>query len=396
MRTMLAFALAFLLVGVSVPAQRPNATGSTRFVLDGNRIYAESGFVRSDGSIHMALLFVDTGSPSLTLRESLIQDLHLNQNAPLVFDIGGLSVEVPRGDVIGEAREPSSIGSGLKVEGVLPAGILQRYQVVIDYQARTLTLAKPRTLTPKGIAVPFRIKQETGLIAVNAVIDDIPSWITIDTGSAYTWFRQSAAKRWRAMHPDWEHGVGAVGASNMMMSGDTTETAGALLRIPDVFLGRLHLKNVGVLAAGSGRSPIAGLDFFDWYAEKNAVPVIGWIGGNVLKQFQITIDYPTRMMYWMKQDAPEAQLNQVGLTLRSEDDTYLVAAIASKNGRPTIMGVLPGDQLIQVGRLELRGASWGAIYAAMGGTAGDTRSLILERNGRRFTVAATIVAFDRP
>ena len=79
---------------------------------------------------------------------------------------------------------------------MLPAGILQRYQVVTDYQKRTLTFTQSRTVKPQGVAVPFHINQETGLIAVDALIDGRHYPITIDNGSAYTWLRQSTAKNW--------------------------------------------------------------------------------------------------------------------------------------------------------------------------------------------------------
>ena len=103
----------------------------------------------------------------------------------------------------------------------------------------------------------------TGLIAVDASIDGSRYAITIDNGSAYTWFRQSATEPWLASHPAWNRGVSAVGPSNMMMSGDTTETAGILMRVPEIDIGSVVLRNVGVLAAGPGKSPIANLGLFD-------------------------------------------------------------------------------------------------------------------------------------
>jgi hypothetical protein len=58
-------ALSSLFVCVSSFAQGSSVAGMTTFVFDGNRIYAALGFVRSDGSIHRALAFVDMGSPSM-------------------------------------------------------------------------------------------------------------------------------------------------------------------------------------------------------------------------------------------------------------------------------------------------------------------------------------------
>jgi hypothetical protein len=375
-------------------AQSSSSAGTTTFVLDGNRIYAELGFLRPDGSSHRALAFVDMGSPSMVLREALFRELQLDGRKPLVFRVGELSVEVPGREVSSESREPTSIGSDLKVEGILPAGVLQKYQVAIDYRKRTLTLAKPGTLKPQGMSVPLRINRETGLVAVDASIDGRSYPITIDNGSAYTWIRQSTAKSWLSSHPGWERGSGAVGPSNMMMSGDRTESSGTLLRVPEIALGSLILKDVGLLAAGPGRSPSPNLELFDWYSTKNAVPVIGWIGGNVLKGFRLTIDYPNQMTYWQKQNEPDSHdLDQVGLTLASDRGAFVVAAVATKNGTATVEGVLPGDRLIRVGALETGKATWGAIYDAMHGEPGETRLLVLERDGKQFTVAAKVTAF---
>jgi hypothetical protein len=223
---------------------------------------------------------------------------------------------------------------------MLPASILQRYEVVIDYRARTLTFGAPHSVHGQGVPVPFRINPKTGLIVVDASADGQRYPITIDNGSAYTWIRQNTGAAWIAAHPGWERGVGAVGPSNMMMSGDTTETAGRLLRIPELSIGqRLVLRRVGVLAAGPSGKITGDVDLFDWYSRKNPEPVIGWIGGNILKAFRLTIDYPNRVMYWLKQDALDAHdLDQIGLTLQSEGNSYIVAGIATRHGEPPSTG----------------------------------------------------------
>src|SRR5262249_34282965 len=277
----------------------------TRFVLDGNRTYAELGFVRPDGTVHRALAFVDMGSQRMAVRESLFKDLQLDRRETFTFIVGSFPVDVRSAEIERRPRGPSSIGSDLKVEAMLPASILQRYQVVIDYHERALVLAAPGALQAQGTAVPFSINPATGLIAVDASIAGTSYPIAIDNGSAYTWVSQRVATRWIAAHPDWKRGVGAVGASNMMMSGDTTETAGMLLRTPDVAIGTVSLREVGMLAAGPTRLIPGYTDFFDWYSEKSPARVIGWLGGNVLRHFRITLDYPNHTMYWLKQEGPD-------------------------------------------------------------------------------------------
>jgi hypothetical protein len=367
-------------------------SGTTSFVFDGNRMYAELVFLRPDGSTHRALAFVDMGSPAAVVRESLFRDLKIDQGQRLVFTIGGLRIQVPAANVVSEPRAPSSLGVELKVEGILPASVLKDYQVVIDYRRRMLTVAPPGTLTLRGTAVPFRMNETTGLLAIDVSVDGKSYPMTIDNGSAYTWVRQSAGRTWLATHPEWERGVGAVGASNMMMSGTSIETAGTLLRIPRIAAGRLVLSEVGAMAVGPGT--IENVDLFDWYSQKNAGPVIGWIGANVLKAYLIAIDYPNRMMYWQKQDDPDTRdLDQVGLTIESDNGAFLVAGIATKNGRPTVEGIVPGDKLLRIGALDTAGATWGSIYSALHGRPGERRTLTIERDRRRLSVPATITAF---
>ena len=382
------------LLAVMGAAPERSIAGKTKFVLDGNRIYAALGFVRPDGSLHRALAFVDMGSPRLTLRGSLLNELQLGRKGTLSFKIGDAVVQVPASDVVSDPRPPASVGADLKVEGTLPAAILQRYVVVIDYREHSFALAGPGTLEPRGIAVPFSINPATGLIVVQAFISGTPYALTIDNGSAYTWVRQTVAKEWVAAHPEWERGVGAVGPSNMMMSGDTTETEGTLVRIPEIAIGAVSLRDVGALAAGPTHLIPGYADFFDWYSEKNPVPVIGWIGGNVLKHFRLTLDYPKHTMYWQKQSDPDSHdLDQVGLTLRSDNGAFYVAAIATKNGSATVSGVLPGDELVRVGHLELSSATWGDVFRAMHGAPGQSRALVLDRHGETFKITAGVTRF---
>ena len=58
----------------------------------------------------------------------------------------------------------------IPVEVVLPGSVMKNYQVVFDYAGQSLTIARPNTFKPKGIAVPCRVNDKTGLISVEAVI----------------------------------------------------------------------------------------------------------------------------------------------------------------------------------------------------------------------------------
>jgi hypothetical protein len=382
--------LALLVLGSPCLGAQSPPSGTTALILEGNRIYAELAFVRPDGTLHKTFAFVDLGSPSMIVSEALFKELQVGEKTPLTFRIGEMPVRVDSSMVTKDAWLPFPIGDNRKVEALLPAGVMQRFQVVIDYAKRSLTLAEPGALKPEGVPVPFRVNQETGLIAVDAAIDGQSYAVTIDCGSAYTWIRKTSAQRWLTAHPEWERGIGAVGASNMRMADDGIEATGTLLRIPEIRLGELRIRQIGALAIGPSKTE---WDFIDWYSKKNQVPVIGWLGGNVLQGFRITIDYPDRTSYWLREVELPYDLEEVGLTLKSQHGAYFVSAIVTQKGKPTVEGVEVGDQLLQIGGLRTKTATWGAIFEAMHGKPGELRTLVLERDRKQITVHARVMTF---
>ncbi len=377
----------------ALPAQ---SSGTTPFVLDGNRVYAQIDLLRPDGSAHRALAYVDMGGTSLVLADSVLKELQVDSTRPLRFRVGALTVEVPAAGITSVHRPPRRLaGSDLRVAAIIPASVLQRYVVVIDYAKRTLTLAQPGAIAPQGIAVPFQLDSATGLIAVNASIDGRPYAITIDNGSAYTWVRKSAANDWVRAHPAWARGTGAVGASNMMMFGDSTEITGTLMRIPQIALGSLTLHNVGVLAAerrtlAHRRPRILRLVLAEERGARARMDRRECAEGiPAHDRLPESHDHTG-----LRQSDPDAtDQDQIGLTLRAEGGSYFVAGIATKNGAPTVSGVEIGDRLIKIGDLEATGASFGEIYSAMHGKPGETRVLVLERDGAQVTVAAKVTGF---
>lgn len=384
--------LPFVLASKSVPVAADKSAASyglAPLLFDGNRVYAKLSVVLPNGSLHSTLAFVDMGSPSLALSPTLARELKIASRKTVVLRAGAISIPIASPDV--DPDLPYPMGNGHAVELVLPASALKPDMVVLDYAARRLTFAPPGELAAKGTPVPFRLNEATGLIAVDATVNGVRYAITIDSGAAYTWIRKSVAEEWLQQHRDWERGRGAVGASNMRMENDGVEADGTILRIPKITLGSLRLTQVGALAIGAPRS---GPHIIDWYSKKNAGPVIGWLGGNVLRRYRITLDFAHHMSYWLSQAPADADdLDQVGITLAFRDGGYFIAGIASKHGKLMVDGVQVGDKLLRVDGLALTGATWGQIFAALHGHPGEMRILRLERDRRPFTLRAQITAF---
>jgi hypothetical protein len=392
-----------LIVGFLAPSSEvPGSELPAPFVFDDNRVFAQLDFVRPNGTVRKAFAFVDLGTPAMVLDSKLRDELQVSQSSPLLFRVGDFEINV----------DPSAIDTdtglgftgrdgkrNLPVEAVLSGSVLKNFQVVFDYEKRTLTVARPNTLHNNGVAVPCRVNDKTGLVSVTV---EIAYAVAVDTGSAYSWLKNSVTEQWVKDHPDWNRGTGAVGESNMQTRSDGAEAKATILRIPEIRLGSLVLEQIGALGISAeappippapGESQVHG-DFFDWYSKKAAEPVIGWIGGNVLKGFRVTIDYPRRMTYWEREtELDPHDLNQVGVTLEKRDTGYFIAGIAEKDGKPTGNSVRVGDKLIQVNDLQVSSATRGAIFAALHGEPGSVRSLVLERNGQQLTVPAKVTAF---
>jgi hypothetical protein len=405
LRGVFALVLAPLVLGGRGAAQP--GVGTVPFIFDDNRVFAEVAFVRPDGTFRHALAFVDLGTPAPEITTALYHELQVNRGRPLRLRIGQLEIPIASSTVnvsAGEGRTGPNGRATMAVEAVLPGSVVKDYQVIFNFGARTLTLGRPGTFTPDGIAVPCRVNERTGLVSMNAVVAGRTYAVAVDPGSAYSWIRADVAREWTAAHPTWNRGTGAVGEANMQTRPGGAEARATILRVPEIDAGALRLRRIGMLGVAAEAPPFPPVPggarvsgtFFDWYSEKAPERVIGWLGGNVLKGFQVTIDFPHERIYWKPQaDLNPHDLDQVGLTLARRDGRagYFVAGIATKDGVPTVHGVHVGDRLVQIGNLVVSGATRGALFNALHGSPGEVRTLVIDRNGRRVTVRTRITAF---
>jgi hypothetical protein len=396
--------LVILLANPALGAEGASA-GTVPFIFDDNRMFAEVAFVRPDGTLRKALAFVDLGTPVPVIGEGLRLELGVDRNEPLVLRIGRLDIRLDS-SVVATDTEPSFTGRNGKatvpVEAILPGSVMKNYQVIFDYGKRTLTLARPGTLVPEGTAVPCRVNEKTGLISVAAEIAGHTYEMSVDSGSAYSWVRDTVARQWVIAHPAWKRGAGAVGEANMQTRPGGAEAGATILRISEIRLGSLRLSQIGALGISPEAPPFPPApgepgvqgDLFDWYSRKSPGPVIGWLGGNVLKGFRVTIDFPRHMTYWQRQrDLDPHDLDQVGVTLERRDTGYFIAGVAEKDGNATVQGVRAGDRLVQVDAFRLDGATRGAVFSALHGRPDSVHVLVVERDGKPVTVAAKVTAF---
>ncbi len=394
-RTWIGFTVLALVSLAAAAGRTEPASATVPFALDHNRMTIEVEFPHAAGGVRKARAWVDTGGTDLLVSESLARDLGIevpafkaaDQSAaspsrPPVMRVGGVALDTEGMTVAVRAGRVAL--PGIQAECTIAPRCLRRLHVVFDYPARRLTLARPGTLKPSGTPVPCRVNPETGLFLVEAVVDGRRLALGVDNGSAGTWVSDALTAAWLVRHADWPYATGAAGSTNFF--GFPFETRGTLMTLPAVAIGAATpVREVAVLGLPQG--------LFDWYSKKSAGAVVGFLGADVVARYRLEVDFPGQMTWWRPGSAPARRdLDIVGLTIRPEPDgSFAVAGVVSRNGRPMVDGVEPNDTLLRVDGLDVTNVPMGTVIDALRGTPGGTRTLLLERAGRRLTVQATVV-----
>jgi hypothetical protein len=281
--------------------------------------------------------------------------------------------------------EPKWLFDTMRIDANLPATVLKRYQVVFDYPGNELTIAEPGSLAPRGARASAAIEPKTGIVQIDAVIDGENLSFALDNGASYSFISNGVFSRLRGKHPEWPVHSGALGCANIW-GWWPREDSWPLIRAPRIQWGPADLIDVGLV----GVPKLA-----EWYSQKTARPVDGFLGANAFKAFRVEIDYADNAVYFEKgEKADPYDMDLVGIALRMEDDGgYRIIGVAKTDGKSDVEGVEPGDRLLQVEKIKTAGATMGAVVDALRGRPGDTRSLILERDGIRFSVKATVKRF---
>jgi predicted aspartyl protease len=360
-----------------------------------NRPFIDLEFKKPDGSPRTARFWVDTGGGGFIICEPLARDLDLKfgpegseggrrfaATTPPKVTLGGmpLDLEGARASIaIGE----KTIDAGVSAEGLMPGHVLKRYHVVFDYPGKQFTLAIPGSLKPRGTRLDSPVQRQNGFPRIEAQIDGQNYGFLLDTGASFTMISQQVLNQWSGKHADWKRTLGAVGAANMGIGG--MEAGATLMRIPDVKLAGFQLPIITAVSRPPGT-------FEKWMSQMMTGPIIGAIGGNVLKSFRVEIDYANGVTYLEKRGEPDNALDLVALTLRAQrDGTYVVSGVSKENSPEVIQSIKEGDKLIRVDKLEVLGAPLADVVNSLRGAPKQVRVLVLEREGRQFTVKAPAV-----
>jgi hypothetical protein len=317
---------------------------------------------------------IDTGSTGSTVSPALVEALHLEVRktsrqgvdaAGHVIQPGGV-VHFDRMEVGGsrfndfsaDVLELPALGAmeGNDVVGLLGLNVFRDVVITIDYPAQRVELSR-RPLPPPDGKDTFPLLAPAGIPVVDLDIGGHTYSVQVDTGdNAFVELSAAAAQGHRYVSDF------VVTSVHSLVGGDEFESRQARLAL-DVQLGRYRLEQPVVeLTPGPSR-----------------------IGGELLKEFRLTIDQPSRRVRFERESAAPITSRGVtghgfGATLSPKGGTILYVL----PGTPAAQALAPGDLILEwdglstdkVMRSPLRG----------GCKLKSTAHYVVERHGERRTV----------
>jgi hypothetical protein len=370
----------------------PDATDE-RMAVEGGAPIVTLNLKRIDGRMRPARLVFDSGGGAMILDEGLANDLGLQPTGEPITDGGvrfvptvppvaqfGSTVVVLSSSKTFIHMGKSSFDTRERVEGMLPGKALEPYQVVLDYPKQRFTIAPSGCVRHRGEHVPSPFLPASGHPGITVTVDGAKYGLLLDTGSRATLAGRDLLERLSAAHPSWPHSIGASGTADMPGS-DGREF---LLRVPELVWGNFHIRNVLFVSRPDATySP----DHFE-----TPEPIMGALGGNVLKNFRIEIDYPHGQTY-LEQSADDAgsDMNSAGLVLDVDAAHNLVVqAVSTTAPALTKRRIRPGDEILEIdGKRE---SPWTIIDAsnALAGAVGERKQLVIRRGGKTLSTSVAV------
>ena len=264
------------------------------FSLTGCGLISVPGYVNGRGPFNFT---VDTGAGVSLISPGLAHELGIAATGSEYRTGAGGRVEVAIGQVqslaIGAARlglkqvrisddlDKFSAAAGEKIDGNIGYDYLGHYRLTIDYGRGILGLAQTREDledSDMGARMKFRVANSNKpLILVPVFANGAgPYQFALDTGASATVISPELARDLGISNTDVVQALGA--------GGSVTAAVGS---IESLAVGDAEIRNLGV----------AVVDFFDRLSREIGEKLDGIIGYNYLKEFRLTIDYPSQILY---------------------------------------------------------------------------------------------------
>lgn len=395
-RRVIPFVLLILTAALAAQTLKPVTVPIT---LDHNRTIIDVYLPLPDGQTKRVRAWVDNGNPEMTITQGLATKLGLvssseqapgsdkNETAvlpPASLQIGGMTVWFA-GVKEAKSLARDTVAPGCSAEITIPSTVLRNYDVLFDFANRQFTIGPPRTIPFKGTNTKVLLNDQNGLIQVPSKVAGQDLNLALDVGASVSLISADQLAQWQKSNPSWPTMTGGVAAANMW--GGDEETHWQVTRIPSLQFGAATLTNVATAAFPANE--------MKWFQNRAGVPTMGLVGANALVADRVGIDYANSTIYLERVNATSApDMDVVGLMLRPEPDgRYTILGAADYEGKPSVPDVKAGDVLLGVDGAPATGATMGQVWSLLGGSPGQTRTLTLEREGKRLSVDATVRRF---
>lgn len=369
-------------------AQNPPHIVTVPMKLELGRPYIDVTLTGAGGKTVHAHAWIDTGGGAILLSAGLARRLDLNPGkitreeghmlAPVdvpAMRIGDMPIRLAQARAFVVTDEPNELNN-TDADMALPGSMLRNDTVVFNYPASTFTITNPEQSLPKGTEVKAYIGK-SGMPVVWLTVAGQTHGFLLDTGGQFCMISSANLIDWMKHKPNWLHVNGAYGPANMLSPGDSKQE---MLQIGEMDWGPFQIKNVGAVSRPVGA-------YEKWMSGMVDKPIIGSIGGNVLRDFRVTIDYPAGKIYLQRQPSEQSlALDMVNITLgKAPQGGYEIVGAAS-----SVQGVLPGDRLTKIDGQQVSALPYYRVAELLSGKPGETRTLALIREGKPLTVAATV------
>ena len=381
------------------PQSKPESKSITvPITLDHNRVVIDVDLPLPDGSTKRIHAWVDNGNSDLYLSRRIATLLDLNVTCgeqecsappPREIRIGGVSVLLSGIKEVKIPLRPVAAAAvafpGMSAEINLPSAMLRNYDVLINFPGHEFTLAPPGTLKFNGQKAKAIVNPANGLVQIPSEIERKKYDLALDVGSSISFLSDELFDKIAVAHPNAPYMTGAVGPANMW--GLEDEPQWKLMRVDRLQFGPLFLTNVPVVDFPKDRQ-----GFFE---KRAGIPTAGLLGADALANYRVGLDYAHSAVYFdigRLFNFPEFDV--IGLVLRPENDgRFTILGVADYDSKPSVPEAKAGDHLIAVDGIPVLGNTLGQVWLMLGGEPGKERRLTLERDGKQFTIIATVRHF---
>jgi hypothetical protein len=387
-----------LILTAALAAQTPKPV-TVPITLDHNRTIIDVYLPLPDGQTKRVRAWVDNGNPEMLITQGLAAKLGLvssseqapgsdkNETAvlpPASLQIGGMTIWFA-GVKEAKSLARDTVAPGCSAEITIPSTVLRNYDVLFDFANRQFTIGPPRTIPFKGTHTKVLLNDQNGLIQVPSKVAGKDLNLALDIGASVSLISADQLAQSQKSNPSWPTMTGGVAAANMW--GGDEETHWQVTRIPSLQFGAATLTNVATAAFPANE--------MKWFQNRAGVPTMGLVGANALVADRVGIDYANSTIYLERVNAASApDMDVVGLMLRPEPaGRYTILGAADYEGKSSVPEVKAGDVLLGVDGAPATGATMGQVWSLLGGSPGQTRTLTLERDGKRLSVDATVRRF---